>query len=150
MAISERLEKGLRTVDSDPIHYSRDVNALNTEYLADVLWNSGTLTRITRPSVKQAKKEQISFFGAVEVDGEEVKIPIVVKASGGAAQRYRDDNSQNIKRRGIIVMVARYGMEPQTLVNNFRRNLAQRLKIRLPKRAGVADLSAGRQGWSTQ
>ncbi len=140
MVAAERAREGVRIVDSSILRQAHSLHAKNDEYVADTLWESGHLTRITRPTVHQSKKERISFFASVEVSGVERKIPVVVRTSGGAAQEYRDENLKNIRRKGIIILVARNDMEPKAILDNFKECLSRYLKIQLPKRAGVAEL----------
>ena len=139
MAFPERL-KGLRFIDHDAVHHAREQRDRNATHVSDVLWNSGIPSRITRPSVKQLKNDGISFFVTLDVNDETKKIPIMVAGSKGAAQEYEDEHKLIIKRKGIIIIVASTKMVPKTILNNFKKKLAQDLNIQLPKRAGVAEL----------
>lgn len=140
MTTPEQSIKGIRPFNRESAHLTRTNREKSTDYLANVLWNSGLLVRITRPTVRQLKKDGIGFFGSVEVEGVEVRIPVVVKGSTEAAKRYRDANQRSIRRKGIMVVVARDNKDPKVLQNQFRRSLANHLKIRLSKHAGVAEL----------
>ncbi len=112
--------------------------SIQEERVADLLWGACNVTKITRPSKKQREKG-IDFFVSIAVDGGEDKIPIVVKLSKRAAQKYQGDHLHDIDRKGIRVIVANPDISDAALADQLR-SICQTFTITQTAQAEVAEL----------
>ena len=94
-----------------------------------------TFTKIEKATQNQDRRG-IDFFGYIIVKGEIIRVPLQVKSSISNAIKYNERNINDIRRKGIIVVVVNENRTDQEVKSYVRK----RLKKLKRKPAGMAEV----------